>query len=266
MKKRKPRSQGVQSLDTGIAVVFKVARAGRPVALTDISNDLGLLPSTVHRHLASLSRAGLIEQAGPSGAYDLGPAAIEFGLAALGRLDSQKLWNEAIERLRDQTDLTSLVIVWGTHGPTVVQWKESRQAVWLNAHVGTVLPMVRSAAGLVFCAYPPSRETAALIDREFASGPAPTNRRRKLTGSAFQSLLAKIRRTGYADIDGDLIEGVAAASAPVFDSTGNVKLVLSILGPSSMVRLEPAGPHVKSLLNASRALSNRLGYVPEKPS
>ena len=72
-----------------------VARAGRPVALTDVAKSLGMLPSTAHRHLASLCRAGFVEQAGPSGHYDLGPAAFEFSFASLRRLDTQKLWNEA---------------------------------------------------------------------------------------------------------------------------------------------------------------------------
>ena len=258
--KKKSVPQGVQSLDTGLAVAFMVARAGRPVALTEIATALQMLPSTAHRHLASLSRAGLVEQAGPSGHYDLGPSAIEFGLTALRRLDAQKLWSQAIERLRDETDLTSMAIVWGTFGPTVVQWKESRKPVWINAHIGTALPLTRSAGGLVFCAHSSSQGIAATLDQEFASHPTPTNHLKRLTRKSFQSLLSRIRRAGYADIDGDLLEGVAAASAPVFDQNGNVRLAISVLGPSSQVNLDPQGAHVTSLLTVSRWLSHRLGY------
>ena len=261
-RKHATKAQGVQSLDTGLAVAFAIARAGVPVALTDIANELGMLPSTAHRHLTSLARAGLVEQSGRSGRYELGPAAVEFGFAALRRLDSQKLWGEAIEALRDETNLTSMVIVWGTFGPTVAQWKESRQPVWINAHVGTVLPLTRSAGGLVFCAHPPYHEVGTAILREFASKPAPTNRRRRIGPRAFQALLANIRRTGYATIDGDVIEGVAAASAPVFDGSGSVKLALAILGPSSQVNLDPGGPHVTALLRVARGLSQRFGHAP----
>lgn len=260
MKKQKPPSQGVQSLDTGLAVAFMVARAGRSLALTEIAAGLKMLPSTAHRHLASLSRAGLIEQAGPSGLYDLGPSAIEFGLAALRRIDAQKLSSQAIERLRDETNLTSMVIVWGTYGPTVIQWKESRQPVWINAHVGSALPLTRSAGGLVFCAHSNFQGVATTLDSEFGARPGPTNHLKRLTRRSFESLLAKIRRDGYADIDGDLLEGVAAASAPVFDQHGNIKLAISVLGPSSQVNLDPNGVHIKSLLSVSRWLSQRLGY------
>ncbi len=263
LKKERPQPQGVQSLDTGLAVAFMVARAGRPVALTDVAKNLEMLPSTAHRHLASLCRAGLVEQVGPSGHYDLGPSAFEFGFAALRRLDTQKLWNEAISQLRDETDLTSMAIAWGTFGPTVVQWKESRQPVWLNAHVGTVLPLLRSAGGLVFCAYSANAEISAAIAREFKATPAPTNHRRRLTTRALETLLRKIHRTGYADIDGDVIEGVAAASAPVFDSNGTVRLALSLLGPSSQVNLDRGGGHVLALLKAARGLSQRLGCAIE---
>jgi DNA-binding IclR family transcriptional regulator len=260
LKQRKPGPQGVQSLDTGLAVAFLLARAGKPVALTDVARDLGMLPSTAHRHLASLCRAGLAEQAGPSGHYDLGPAAFELGFAALRRLDTQKLWNEAITDLRDRTDLTSMVIVWGSFGPTVVQWKESRQPVWLNAHVGTVLPLTRSAGGLVFCAYPAHGDIAAAIVQEFKAAPSPTHRRKRLTQRGLETLLKDVRRKGHAVIDGDVIEGVAAASAPVFDSNGTVRLALSLLGPSSQVNLDPKGAHVRALLGVAQALSQRLGY------
>ena len=260
MKKRPAQAQGVQSLDTGLAVAFAVARAGMPVALTEIAGELGMLPSTAHRHLTSLARAGLVEQSGPAGRYDLGPAAIEFGFAALRRLDTQKLWSQAIERLRDETDLTAMVIAWGTFGPTVIQWKESRQPVWINAHVGTVLPLMRSAGGLVFCAHPPYAAVGDAIEREFRKGTAATHNRRRLGRREFDALLAKVRRAGYADIDGDVLEGVAAASAPVFDSTGNITIALSILGPSSQVDLDSKGPHVKSLLKIAGWLSQRLGH------
>ena len=259
--KRGTTRAGIQSVDTGLAVAFLVARAGKAVALTHIAKHLDILPSTAHRHLASLSRAGLIEQVGDGGHYDLGPAAIEFGLAALQRLDTQKLWIEAITSLRDATDLTSLSIVWGNLGPTVVQWKESRQPVWINAHIGTVLPLTRSAAGLVYCAYPPSRTIASAIEKELASRPAPTHRGRRLNHRSLQTMLARIRKAGYALIDGDLVEGVAAASAPVFDATGQVKLALSILGPSKIINLDPASPHISALLEVTRRLSTRLGYA-----
>ena len=260
MKKRPAQAQGVQSLDTGLAVAFAVARAGMPVALTEIASELGMLPSTAHRHLTSLSRAGLVEQSGPAGRYDLGPTAIEFGFAALRRLDTQKLWNQAIERLRDETDLTAMVIAWGTFGPTVIQWKESRQPVWINAHVGTVLPLTRSAGGLVFCAHSANTSVAAGIEREFKKSSPPTHNRRRLDRREFAELLLKVRRAGYADIDGDVLEGVAAASAPVFDSNGNIAIALAILGPSSQVDLDSKGPHVKSLLKIAGWLSQRLGH------
>ncbi len=259
MKKRKSKAQGVQSLDTGLAVAFAVARAGKPVSLTDIASQLGMLPSTAHRHLASLSRAGLVEQSGRSGRYDLGPAAIDLGFSALRRLDTHKLWNDAIERLRDETDLTSMSIVWGNLGPTVIQWKESRKPVWLNAHIGTVLPITRSAGGLVFCAYPPSQDLPAMVAREFRIGPAPTNHGRKLTARRLETLVAKVRKSGYADIDGDVLDGVAAASAPVFDRNGGIKVALSVLGPSRLVNLDPKGPHIRALLETARWLSKRLG-------
>ena len=112
----------------------------------------------------------------------------------------------------------------------------------------------------MFCAHPPYAAVGDAIEREFRKGTAATHNRRRLGRREFDALLAKVRRAGYADIDGDVLEGVAAASAPVFDSTGNITIALSILGPSSQVDLDSKGPHVKSLLKIAGWLSQRLGH------
>lgn len=252
---------GIQSLETGLSIAFALARASRRLSLTELSAQLGILPSTVHRHLVSLSRLGLVQQAEPNGRYELGPGAAEFGFAALRSLDAQKLWGEAVARIRDETGLTTLAVVWGTFGPTVIQWKASVSPVTMHVHLGAVLPLTTSASGLVFCAFHEEAEVLPLIDADFNSQKRPTHNGKVLTPPVFHELIELVRRQKLASVEGDMHTGVDSLSAPVFNVDGSLQLALTILAAGGDIDVSPNGPHASALKAAAAWASGRLGYA-----
>ena len=62
-------------------------------------------------------------------------ALITFGAAALSRLDEPKVATETIERLRDKTDLTGLVVVWSSQGPIVAEKHEPISPLSISAYM-----------------------------------------------------------------------------------------------------------------------------------
>lgn len=251
---------GIQSLETGLSIAFSLARASRRLTLTEISAQLGILPSTVHRHLVSLSRLGLVQQAEPNGKYELGPSAAEFGFAALRSLDSEKLWGEAISRIRDETGLTTLAVVWGTFGPTVIQWKASVSPVTMHVHLGAVLPLTTSASGHIFCAFHDKEEVEPLLSAEFKSKRPVTHKGAVLDRAKFTKLVEKVRQERLAGVEGDLHAGVDSLSAPVFQADGTLQLALTILAAGGAIDMSLSGPHASSLRATAEWLSRRLGH------
>ena len=116
-----PARQGVRSVETGLALLTALAEAGRPMALADLARAAGMAPAKAHRYLVSLIRAGMAERREPGSRYDLGPAALSLGLAALGRLDRQGLTEAALVELRDALDETVCVAAWANRGPTILR-------------------------------------------------------------------------------------------------------------------------------------------------
>jgi DNA-binding IclR family transcriptional regulator len=254
-------SAGIQSLETGLAIAFALARAGCRLSLTEIGAALDLLPSTVHRHLVSLSRVGLVQQAEPNGRYELGPGAAELGFAALRGLDARKLWTEAVSRLRDETELTTLAVVWGTFGPTIIDWRSSLAPVTLHVHLGAVLPITTSSSGHVFGAFFDANQVAPLVAREFEAAQPPTFRGKPLTRVAFDKLIKGVRSARLSVVQGDLHRGISSLSAPVFGADGDLRLALTILASDQHIDLDPHGRHAKALRSEAEQLSGRLGYA-----
>ncbi|MDQ4059700.1 MAG: helix-turn-helix domain-containing protein, partial [Pseudomonadota bacterium] len=172
---QEPLRQGVQSLESGFRVLRALGDAGGPAALKELAKAAGMSASTAHRHLVSLVRVGLAVQEPRTGRYDLGPAALSLGLAALGRLDGLRAAEEVLSELVAATGETGCLAVPGNLGPTIVSVEPSPRAVTVNVRIGSVLSRLRSASGLVLSAFLPAAAASDLLaSQDDTGGPTAT--------------------------------------------------------------------------------------------
>jgi DNA-binding IclR family transcriptional regulator len=251
------RSKGIQSVEQGYKLLQCLERAGQPLPLKELARGAGMSPSTAHFYLASYIRTGLVVQAVSGGHYDLGPAALRLGLAALARLDIVRRAREAMFELHEQIEGAILLTVWGNLGPTVVYHLEGAHRSPLEGRVGTVLPML-SSAGCAFISYFPSKERAAIIAAELSRPLVFTSTRLK-SRKEVDRILHAVRRYGVARIPGLYGQGYAAASAPVFDHEGTVRVVLTVLVDRKHTDLRLGGSTVQALLNATQRVTADIG-------
>ncbi|MCS4502730.1 HTH-type transcriptional regulator KipR [wastewater metagenome] len=247
--------QGVRSVETGLALVAALGAADTGLGLGCLARRAGMAPAKAHRYLVSLVRAGLVEQHPETGHYDLGPLALELGMAALRRLDIVRLADATLHRLRDDLDETVLFAVWGNRGPTVVRWLESSEAVTVNVRLGSVMPLCRSATGRAFLAWGARRVIEPLLDAELAAADDPEVERGRM-----EALAAQTRSDGVSTVAGDLLPGVAAVAAPVFDHQDEVAGVVTALGYAGGFDADPAGDTARTVRAAADDLSRRLGH------
>jgi DNA-binding IclR family transcriptional regulator len=252
--KKKPAARGqagIQSLETGIALLKALVAASRPMKLRDLAALSKMSASKAHRYLVSLCRAGLVAQDATDAEYRLGPYALEMAIASLNSLRPVKLASEALEAISREIALTVAIAAWGNHGPTIVRIEESPQAVSMNVRAGTVVPLTRSAAGLVFAAFMPRHVVEPLLAAEL-----PRGAERK----AAEELLEKVRATGVASIAQKLVPGADALAVPIFDHRGAIALSLLAVGSSNTFSLAPDGAAASVLKRYARSLSEELGY------
>jgi DNA-binding IclR family transcriptional regulator len=241
---------GVQSVEIGLRVLAVLAQAYQPLMLRDVAKAMGMPAAKVHRYLVSLARGGMVEQDGAGARYGLGPLALTVGLAALHQLDVVQCGSTMVAELRDRTNQTALLAIWGSAGPTIVRWEECRQPVAINARVGSALSLLDSATGLVFAAFLPRH----LIEEKLGEEMRERNR------DEINELLAEVRDRGLSIVRGNQLASINAVSAPVFDHTTNIVAALTILGPERRFNVNPDSVEVDMLKSAARQVSERLGY------
>jgi len=214
------------------------------MALGEIAKLTRTGASTTHRYLQSLVAEGLAVQDAASGRYDLGPAALGIGIAALRRIEPVEVAARRMRTLADSIAASCGVAVWTDRGPTIVRWYRSAHFLLSTVALGDVLPLNNSACGLVFQAFMPSERVKA------ARAQQPEAFRGRAPDAA---TLAGIRRTGFAELSEHLLSSVTGKAAAVFDAQGEIACVMTTVS-----LLNTAGPEGHDAVLQEAALAANI--------
>ncbi|MFO1107253.1 MAG: IclR family transcriptional regulator [Amaricoccus sp.] len=249
------RTRGIQSIEVGGRILQALTDACAPMALKDLTHAADLAPAQCHAYLTSFKTLGFVEQDSQSGQYKLGPFAMRLGMA---RMRSYPVTDRASRMLIDLSNRlgkVAMMLVWGPHGPTVVQFQNGTAAVTLNLRQGTVYSVTGTASGRVFAAFDRNEVVESAIDAELSG--KVTERFVGLTQSRqdFEEAVERDRARRYSATEGMPVPGLNAISVPVFDSSGQMCLAISIFGAAAELPTTPDSPHVLEMIATSRALS-----------
>src|SRR3569623_1046729 len=150
---------GIQSVDVGFGLLDVLSKAAGPLMLRDLAGAAGMSAAKAHRYLVSFQRLQLVVQDASSTRY---------GLGAESRMDAVKLARERVADLMEGIGHTLALAVWGNHGPTIVHWEESPQAVTVNLRLGDVMPLLSSATGRCFAAYLSKEAITPMLKEEIS--------------------------------------------------------------------------------------------------
>jgi DNA-binding IclR family transcriptional regulator len=250
---------GIQSVEVGFSLLDVLSRSRGPLMLRDLAAAAGMSAAKAHRYLVSFQRLQLVVQ-DTGTRYDLGPAALKLGLASLSRLDAVKLARARVADLMEKIGHTLALAVWGNHGPTIVHWEESPQAVTVNLRLGDVMPLLSSATGRCFAAYLSKDAITPLLKDELARAQKQGRRDMPATLADARSMLEEVRKRGAARVVDTLLPGIVGFCAPVFDSDGHIALGMVALGPTGTFDPEWDGAVDVPLRAAATRLSRDLGW------
>ncbi|WP_395064247.1 IclR family transcriptional regulator [Paraburkholderia silvatlantica] len=250
--------RGIQSLDVTGELLAALVAAGTPLPLRDLAAAAGMAPAKAFPHLVSLQKIGLLAR-DAAGRYEPGPLSLELGLIGLARLSPVREADAELVGLAAATAMSVALAVPGPLGPTVVRLEESALPLHVSLRPGTVMSLVNTSIGRVFAAWVDDDVRAALLaqDELRLAGAKP----RDGATPAYLARLAAIRAEGVDTALDKPIPGISTVTAPVFDHTGSVCLVLAVMGPSGSLDIAREGTAAQLLIAAAQRLSRRFGYM-----
>jgi DNA-binding IclR family transcriptional regulator len=270
--------RGIQSIEVGGQLLRALVHHGRPMALKDLAREADMTPAKAHPYMVSFGRLGLIEQDRASGHYLLGPLALQLGLISLQQADPVHIATPLLSPLAQQIGHTVALAVWGARGATIVRTAESPSPVHVTMRHGTVFSLTNTASGRIFAAYLDADAVRQLLEeerqrqkpRKGAAEPAAPAGMPPVqplpSWSDFERQLKEVRAHGISRSDGEVIEGVSAMAAPVFDHTGAIVLAVTAIGPAGVFETAWDGELSRALKACAGTVSQRLGAPAAGPS
>jgi len=256
------RRAGIQSIEIGSRILDVLAQSSSALGLKDVAQRSGMAASKVHRYMVSFTRSGLVQQDSITSRYDLGPLALRMGLVALRRRDVVRLANKALIDLNAQFDVTVILTIWAAHGPTVIGMSNGSELLIGNVTVGSVLPLLGSASGRVFLSFLPRSITKDLIEKELRGAFSSRPGSRVQSHEDVERVIAETLEEGFGRTRDELVPGLSAIAAPIFDHDGKLVASIAVLCVSNTIRNSRLpNPIIGALRRTALEVSERLGFL-----
>lgn len=225
--------------------------------VTELSDEMGRAPSTVHSHLATLEEAGYLVKEGD--VYALGLEFLELGEYVRRRDDHYSMAKAKVKQLAEETGGRAHFVV-EEHGKGVYVYTQSGQnAVETFSREGRRFYLHQSAAGKAIMAYLPRPELRYVVEQHGL--PARTDNTITDQDALFEELEAIRERNGVAFNLEEQIRGIRAVGAPIRTSNRTVVGGLSLSGPTHRLkgeRLEEEIP--EAVLGTANELELEIEY------
>jgi DNA-binding IclR family transcriptional regulator len=237
--------------------VLELLVAREPLTLAELSRELGLAKSTLHRVCSVLvQRAWVVRD--EAGLYELGVQALATGSRS-SRLPIVVAFRSIAAELLTRHNETVCLSALDGDDSVYVAIEETSHPVRLVTHVGSRTPAFASASGRVILAARPSEHIAG----EYGGRPLVTPTGRRLNGLAeLHEILARVREEGYAENNEDTAIGLYAVSVPVRNDAGTTLAALTMCIPTSRMSPTRHTQIVADLRAAGERFSGLVSWLP----
>lgn len=242
----------------GLQVLELLSRSERPLTLTQIATELGIVKSNVHRLMQGLTEMRYVLRHEDSGAYAASIKLWELGSAVLSKLDLRRHAERQMDALLEQTGESVHLSVLDGNEVVYVHKVESLNPVRAYTQIGGRVPAHCVATGKAQLAY---RSPDALAD--IAHSLVAHTRHTIVEPARFLREMKKIRDTGYAVNRGEWRDTVWGVAAPILGSRGFVIGAIGISGPVERLRKRNLAACAETVVAAATAVSHALGGTPE---
>ena len=256
MKKSKP-NYPIKVLDKTFSILEILLQHGSSMHMTEISEKLGLYPSTIHRILDTLKHWGYVEQDPHTQKYRLGLKLLELGMAKLQQMDLVKEATPYLKELVNQCNETVHLGVLEEGEVLYLAKEESSQTIRMISYVGKRAPLHCTALGKVLLAYLSEEERKKILEGKVL----PHLTENTITDKReLEKELSKVREQGFALDREENEKDVRCIAAPIRNYRGRVIAAVSISGPAFRIDKKVQNNLKEALIEISKKISKRLGY------
>lgn len=244
-----------QSTQVAFLIIEEIAAIGGPVELSHLARRLNMPKARVFRFLKTLLAMGYVLQDSETDRYRLSLKLYHLGQAVA---DSTQLLTEAkpvLAKLRDETGQTATLASPEPDGMRVLDMARADSPVQIVTRPGSILDFHASAQGKVALAF----GDPELLECLELSQLTRWTRSTIDSMTELEKVLETVRAQKWADAPEEVLEGVTALAAPVFDGSGQLVATVAIAGSIGAIPSPPPAKQIEAVRRAAAAISRNLG-------
>ncbi len=213
----------VQSFARGLAVIRAFDADHAELTLSEVAVRADVPRAAARRFLMTLIALGYVRSSDRT--FALTPRVLELGYSYLSALSLPAIAQPHLERLSHELDeSTSLAVLDGTDVVYVAR-VPTRRIMSVSIQLGTRFPAWATSLGRVLLAALPDDAADAALEHSDLHPFTPTT---LVDRTALLAELDRVRRAGWAIVDGELEEGLRSIAAPVRDASGAVVAAVNV--------------------------------------
>lgn len=234
----------VNSVLRACSIMELLAAERGNVPLAKVATDTGLTRPTAHRILATLEMAGWVRKTA-GGRYGLTVKAFTVGSAAPEAATLREVARPIVAWLAAETGDTAYLLVPHDGQATCLERVEGPHPVRVHAvSVGGSIPLTGGGAPMAMLAHRPD-----LLDQVAPSGRLRTHLKKRIR---------EILDQGYAITNDDVIPGVSALGAVIFDASGQAVAGVSVTGTNDRFTGQGLVRRAQAVTRAAGEISDLL--------
>ena len=250
----------VRAVERALEILLCFSRETPELSMSQISTQIDVHKSTVHRLLATLEEKHFVERDPTTGLYRLGINMLHMAYLTLEQNDLRHIAHPFLRRLKDQYRETVNLSILDDANMVFLEVVESPQRVKLAAATGQRLPAYCTASGKAYLAFT-SRE---VVEEVLQQGMPPQTQHTIGNREDFYQDMERIRVRGFAISIQEYEEGINAVAAPILIQDDRPIASLAVAGPSYRLTKEIMFQIGPVLVKTAQDIAQEYEFVPNE--
>lgn len=242
-------TRGVDSARRVLQILLDFSESHPETTIEEVAENHGISAPSAYRYMALLREMYLVEDQG-RGSYVLAPQILRLAAAAERTFDLGSIARPFLDRLREETNETSLIVRRIRDGAVCLAVSQPDKSFSYSFLPGHIMGLHRGAVAKALLAMMPLSDQKAYLKKiQPPLEPAAL--------ASLQRDLATIRATGLAESESEVDAGVWAVASPITVSGRNLGAV-SVVAPTFHVDEASKSMMREKIQDAAAAISNAV--------
>jgi DNA-binding IclR family transcriptional regulator len=248
----------VPGLERGLQLLLAFGEQHRDLTFAELHRLVDMPKATAYRVVQTLEYMGFLERNPRTNTFSLGMNVLRLGFEYIASLDVAQVGQPVIEQLRDNSQCSSHLAIRDGRDIIYIARVSAAGSRINHVSIGTRLPVHCTSLGRMLL----TDVSRAEFEQIFPSEQLPGNTLgQPHDREALWQMVQQDKARGYVIGESYFREGISSIVYPIFDRSGRIAAVVSILVPSEQVPRTDRDRLQNEVRMAADKISGFLGHL-----